>query len=179
MPHQPPPAAPADALEATSHSHDGCIRVPLIINGPGFRGGTCPTELTSLIDLPPTILTAAGIGVPDTMRGHALQSLSSTPEADWPQEVFLQISESHCGRAIRTHRWKYSVRAPDKSGDDPSSDVYVEDYLYDLTADPHERHNLVCDTNLSNARQELAKTLKRRMAEAGEAEPDILGVMRE
>ena len=92
----------------------------------------------------------------------------------WPDEVFLQISESHCGRAIRTHKWKYSVRAPGKSGRDPSSDIYVEDFLYDLEVDPHERNNLVCDPSLGSIRQQLSRTFKRRMAEAGEAKPRIL-----
>lgn len=154
--------------------HDGCIRIPLIVNGPGFKGGKAPTELTSLIDLPPTILTAAGITPPETMRGRPVQELLSGQAHDWPDEVFLQISESQCGRAIRTRKWKYSVRAPDKSGHDPASEVYVEDFLYDLDADPHERNNLVCDSGFSKIRQKLAWTLKRRMVEAGEAEPQIL-----
>jgi hypothetical protein len=43
------------------------------------------------------------------------------------------------------HYRKYSVRAPHRSGADPSSDVYVEDFLYDLDADPHEKNNLVAN----------------------------------
>mgnify|MGYP006148106243 CR=1 FL=1 len=34
----------------------------------------------------------------------------------WPDEVFVQISESQIGRCVRTHRWKYNVVAPDKNG---------------------------------------------------------------
>ena len=45
---------------------------------------------------------------------------------------------------MRTGRWKYGVDAPDKSGgEDACSDRYVEQYLYDLEADPEERHNLL------------------------------------
>lgn len=154
--------------------HDGCIRIPLIIYGPGFKGGKVPTEMVSLIDLPPTILAAAGVTPRDTMRGHPVQGLFSGQKTAWPAEVFLQISESQCGRAIRTHRWKYSVRAPDKTGNDPSSDVYVEDFLYDLEQDPHERSNLVSNPACSQILQAMAHTLKRRMAEAGESEPGIL-----
>ncbi len=156
--------------------HDGCIRIPMIFAGPGFRGGKEPSQLASLIDLPPTILTTAGIKPPTTMRGHTLQKIVSGSPADWPEEVFLQISESQCGRAIRTHKWKYSVRAPDKKGGDPASDTYVEDFLYDLEADPHEQDNLVADPGLAKIRKELSLRLKRRMAQAGEAEPLILPV---
>ena len=154
--------------------HDGCIRVPLIINGPGFKGGASPENPASLIDLPPTILTSAGITPPDAMQGRPLQELLSDQGCDWPDEVFLQISESQCGRAIRTSKWKYSVRAPDRSGRDPSSDVYVEDFLYDLDQDPHERRNLVGDPGLVKIREELSQTLKRRMVEAGETAPEII-----
>lgn len=153
--------------------HDGCIRIPLIIHGPGFKGGKCQREMTSLIDLPPTLMTAAGLAPPAAMRGHPLQRLVSGQTSGWPEEIFLQISESQCGRAIRTRKWKYSVRAPQKSGRDPSSAVYVEDFLYDLEADPHERNNLVADPAYREIRQKLAATLKRRMAQAGENDPEI------
>ena len=154
--------------------HDGCIRVPLIALGPGFTGGQTIDSLASLIDLPPTILQAAGVSPPRHMRGRALQELVSGRATDWPQEVFLQISESHCGRAIRTRKWKYSVRAPDKSGQDASSDAYVEDFLYDLEQDPHERENLVASAKHASIRRALSDTLIRRMVEAEESAPQIL-----
>ena len=154
--------------------HEGCIRIPFVLNGPGFRGGTAPGELASLIDLPPTILTAAGTTPPACMHGHPLQGPVAGRANDWPREVFLQISESQCGRAIRTARWKYSVRAPGAAGNTPASDTYVEDFLYDLDRDPHERVNLVADPILSEVRRELSVILRRRMAEAGEASPVIL-----
>jgi len=142
--------------------------------GPGFSGGKVIDDLVSLIDLPSTLLTAAGITPPDTMHGRALQALVNGTAQDWPEEVFLQISESHCGRAIRTKRWKYSVRAPDKTGQDPASDVYVEDFLYDLEDDPHERHNLVDSPAHAEIRRDLAATLIRRMVKAGETAPVIM-----
>jgi len=159
--------------------HDGCIRIPMILHGPGFTGGAVRREMVSLIDLPPTILNAAMPPVDDRlcplriMRGRPLQQLVSERARDWPEEVFLQISESQCGRAIRTQKWKYSIRAPHKSGSDPSSDDYVEDFLYDLEADPHERNNLVADPDFRDIRKTLARKLKQRMVEAGEGEPEI------
>lgn len=153
--------------------HDGCIRIPMVACGPGFSGGKVIDDLVSLIDLPPTLLTAAGIAPPETMRGHALQALVDGTAQDWPEEVFLQISESQCGRAIRTRRWKYSVRAPDKTGQDPASDRYEEDFLYDLETDPHERCNLVTSPAHAQIRRELTNILIRRMVEAGETAPVI------
>ena len=154
--------------------HDGCIRIPMLACGPGFNGGKVVDELVSLIDLPPSILAAAGVEPFATMRGRPLQGLVEGNVQDWPQEVFLQISESQCGRAIRSKKWKYSVRAPDKGGQDPDSEVYAEDFLYDLEADPHERNNLVKSAEHVEVRARLAEILKRRMAEAGEAAPEII-----
>jgi arylsulfatase A-like enzyme len=154
--------------------HDGCIRVPMIACGPGFSGGGVASDLASLIDIPPTILTAGGAAVPDSMRGRALQEVASGNADDWPQEVFLQISESQVGRAIRTAKWKYSVSAPDLPGwEAAASDRYVEEFLYDLDADPHERNNLVREQHLAEVRADLSARLKARMVAAGEAEPEI------
>jgi uncharacterized sulfatase len=89
--------------------------------------------------------------------------------------VFLQISESQVGRAIRTAKWKYSVSAPGKSGaDEPGSETYVEEFLYDLEQDPHERTNLVTAPGLETLRADLAERLAARMVAAGESRPTIL-----
>ena len=79
------------------------------------------------------------------------------------------------GAIIRTKRWKYSVRAPDRQGNrDSGSDVYVEDFLYDLEKDPHERNNLVADPAMAKIRAQLAEKLKHHMVKAGEQVPRIL-----
>lgn len=157
--------------------HESCIRIPLVLSGPGFRGGRVVSDrLVSLIDLPPTLLSAAGTNLLDNMRGRPLQHLlKNSADGNWPENVFLQISESHCGRAIRTSRWKYSVRAPGMSGngEETASPVYVEDFFYDLEQDPYERNNLVTDPATADIRRELAVRLQARMAEIGEPVPRI------
>ena len=155
--------------------HDNAIRVPMVALGPGFLGGKVVKELVGLIDVPPTILAAGQIEPPEYMRGRPMQPLVDGSARDWPKEVFVQISESQVGRAIRTEKWKYSVRDPKaKGGSVPSGDRYVEDFLYDLESDPHERNNLVGDPSLADVRKQLAATLKRRMVGAGEEEPVIV-----
>jgi arylsulfatase A-like enzyme len=109
------------------------------------------------------------------MQGRPLQALIEGDVEDWRQEVFVQISESQVGRALRTRRWKYGVTAPDSHGRrDAGSDRYVEQHLYDLEADPHERNNLVADPRTAELRATLAEALKRRITEAGERAPVIL-----
>jgi uncharacterized sulfatase len=155
--------------------HEASIRIPMIACGPGFSGGRVVSNLVSLIDLPPTILDAGGVEPPPTMRGWPLQSLLGETPGAWREEVFVQISESQVGRAIRTSEFKFAVTAPDKSGvRDPVADRYVEQYLYDLRADPHERNNLVRDPGYAGVRSALAARLLHRMAEAGEPAAQIV-----
>ncbi len=113
------------------------------------------------------------------MRGRALQQLVNSKADNWPKEIFVQISESQVGRAIRTRKWKYSVRANNKNGGrDSCSDEYMEYHLYNLERDPYERHNLINDPTLVKVRIHLAKILKSRMIAAGEKEPAIIPYQR-
>jgi len=154
--------------------HESSIRIPLIIKGPGFKGGKIINELVSLIDLAPTILQIAGIKIPDEMRGNKLQNLVEKEDSSWNNEVFIQISESQVGRAIRTIRWKFGLVAPKKSGFlYAKSDKYVGEYLYDLKADPYEKKNLINYSEYEGIKSKLAEKLKRKMLEAGESIPNL------
>ncbi|OHD69454.1 MAG: arylsulfatase [Spirochaetes bacterium RBG_13_68_11] len=124
--------------------HESSIRVPTLLVGPGFDGGGRVRELVSMVDLPPTLLDAAGIPAPPSLHGRSVMPLIRSERQGWPDHVFIQISEAQIGRAVRTARWKYSVSAPGKNGwDEPAADSYEEEFLYDLRADPCELTNLV------------------------------------
>ncbi|MFI5274811.1 MAG: hypothetical protein ACHQ4H_17410 [Ktedonobacterales bacterium] len=58
--------------------------------------------------------------------------------------MFVQVSHSQVGRAIRTHRWTYAVAAPDKHPhEDADAEIYRKIALYDLDSDPYELANLI------------------------------------
>ena len=160
--------------------HDSSIRVPTLFSGPGFAGGGRLESLVSLVDLPPTLLDAAGIEIPSGLPGRSLLPLVQRRAIEpWPEEVFVQISESQTGRCIRTARWKYSVRAPglDARGNpvsQPSSDIYTDDHLYDLQADPWEQTNLIGMTAFKAVVEDLRVRLVRRMTAIGEAAPQFI-----
>lgn len=155
--------------------HDGCTHIPMIARGPGFDGVGRVGAMVSLMDIPATILDCAGVKKPDGFQGRSLREFSrGAPPPDWPDDVFIQISESQIGRCVRTARWKYSVRAPGSGWKRPSAMAYFEEYLYDVANDPHERDNRVLDPSLASVRAEMAVRLKKRMAGAGEAVPEIL-----
>ena len=153
--------------------HDGCIHIPMLACGGAFTGGHQVDAMVSLMDIPATLLDCAGIPVPSHFHGRSLRD-AVNGAVDWPQEVFVQISETQVGRCVRTKDWKYAVRAQADGWRESGASVYYEDFLYDLNADPHERNNLVQSQAHEAVRQTLAETLLRRMREAGEEAPRIL-----
>ena len=160
--------------------HDSAVRVPTALHGGCFIGGGEIREMVSLIDLPPTLLDAAGISVPEKMQGRSILPLTQGKRDDWPKEAFIQISESQVGRAIRTDKWKYSVKAPQKhGGQDAGSTEYVEEFLYDLQVDPYELRNLIAAESHAEVCQMLRQRLVARMVEAGEIAPNIKVISKE
>jgi arylsulfatase A-like enzyme len=154
--------------------HDSSVRVPLAVRGPGFDGGGRLEQQVTTMDLPPTLLEAAGIAVPDAMQGRSFLPLVRGDDEDWPDESFIQVSESGVARAIRTSRWKYCVLAPDADGwDDAGAAHYVEAELYDLRGDPHELENLAGSVAHRGVADDLRERLIGHMVDAGEAKPMI------
>ncbi|MDU4892659.1 MAG: sulfatase-like hydrolase/transferase [Clostridium sp.] len=156
--------------------HSGCLHVPLVIAGPGYRGGKRVKELVSTASLPKTFLAMAGVNVGEKMVGENLYDVAFGDISNRKNQIFAQISESRVGRCIRTDKYLYSVFAPDKNGYEyADSTIYEEDFLYDLEKDPYELNNLVKDTGYKEVRAELAERLKYEMKLAGEEEPIIIG----
>ena len=155
--------------------HESSIRVPTGLWGPGFDGGGDLSQLVSLIDLPPTLLDAAGIEAPSTMQGRSILPLTRGEARGWPAEIFAQTSEAGIDRVVRTHRWKYIV-ASDPADQDGAGGAsrYAEAFLYDLEHDPYELTNLVTSRAHAEVRGAMRERLLRRMREAGEAEPEIV-----
>lgn len=142
--------------------HDDSIHVPFIAKGGCFDGGKTVSGLSSLIDIAPTILACAGIPTPGDMPGKPMQRLAEEPDGAIRDEVFIQISESCVGRALRTPEWTYCVEAPAGTDPDlPDSPVYEEAFLYDLGRDPDQRENLVCDPAYGGVRGALRERLLR------------------
>ncbi|WP_433019068.1 sulfatase-like hydrolase/transferase [Kribbella sp. CA-294648] len=155
--------------------HDVSIRVPTAVWGPGFDGKGQVKHLVSSVDIAPTLLDAAGLPVPAEMEGRSLMPVLDGKVLDWPTDVMVQISESQLGRAIRTHRWKYSVRASDDDGTTrASADEYTEEFLYDLYSDPFEIVNLVGLESHRLVADVMRQRLLRRIEEIGEPAPVIL-----
>ena len=155
-------------LEYKRSPHDSCTHIPLIIKGGKFIGGKQIQDVVSLIDLPPTLLSIAGIDVPDSYSGQSLTGELSRKHA------FIQVSESQVGRAIRTKDYLYSVRAVGIGYIKAKAKIYFEDYLYDVNEDAIQKNNLVKSKAHKQTRKELREILKEQMVKIGEKKPIIL-----
>jgi len=157
-------------------AHNASIRVPLLIDGPGFRGVQQIPELVGLIDLAPTLLEAAGVPIPPSWKGRSLLPLVNESEAreEWPNQQLIQISGTMTARAIRTRDWTYCIA--DLSGDisKPAATTYHEYQLYDQRGDPEELVNLAGRKEYKEKANELREQLKKLLAAAGEPEPEIV-----
>jgi arylsulfatase A-like enzyme len=155
-------------------AHANSSRIPLIINGPGFRNGRFVKKLVNLIDLPPTILAASKTPVPSEMYGRPLQDLAAGKAENWKNDVFIQTGPPVFTRAIRTPKWTYVVSAPPKNvTENGGSDKYIESFLYNLQDDPSEQKNLIADASLKQVKDDLRQRLVKCMIKAGEQEPEI------
>ncbi len=154
--------------------HDSSIRVPMAITGPHFWSGGAVNHPFGLVDLPVTLLDAAGITVPEDMQGCSALPILKGQSDQFQEEVFIQISESQVARAVRTGRWTYCVSDMNKNGyEHSSSDCYFEEFLYDNESDPKQLNNLVNSASHAGIRRWLGESLIRRMDHAGEPIPKI------
>ena len=92
----------------------------------------------------------------------------------WPEEVHIEICESHLSRAVRTRRWKYSVQKTDNERRRGTSWQFQEDCLYDLMADPYELANVIGNDSYRKVADVMKERLIRRIQEAGEPVPEII-----
>jgi N-acetylglucosamine-6-sulfatase len=137
-------------------AYEESIRIPFIVRYPGLINdpGRRAPQMILNIDLAPTLLDIVGIGRPSGMQGESLKPILQTATAPgrdaWLYEHFPVFPIPIPGiTAVRTERYKYI---------EYQNDVRPKE-LFDLTADPKEKHNLI-DTPPGSR---LAEDLKKKM----------------
>ena len=156
--------------------HDASIRIPFVFQGPGFNRAIVRDDIVNMIDLTPTLLAAAGVPIPTSMKGKNLLPLLTSREAqeNWDNTAYIQISGSMVGRAIRTRRWCYCVADRSKKGSETPSSMHYEEYqMYNLADDPFQQVNLAGRQEYRDEAAKLRALLLKRMAEAGEEVAEI------
>ena len=136
--------------------YEESVRVPLMIRGPGFRGGTAVRDLAINADLAPTILEAAGVESGRLSDGRALQGFAEKPGRLRGRELSL---ETNTYSAVRTGRYTYIEYT---SGQNTG---FQE--LYDLQADPFQLQNVAANPAYASVRAALDSRLDRVRTCAG------------
>jgi len=146
---------------------DDAVRVPLLICWPGvISSGTTITQVVSNLDLFPTIVELAGLGVPEnlTIRGRSLIPLLRGQTLAWDDTLLGQYDMHHSAvarmRMIRTPDWKL-IRHFESGG---------KDELYHLAADPGETCNLVGSSKPEHRSQRdaLSRCFEQWMSRLGD-----------
>lgn len=128
---------------------ENSTRVPLIIGGPGLPKGKVVESNVSLVDLMPTLLSLADEGRVDVVtpiEGTSMTGLMTGGDATWSDRVISEYSDmgvcAPC-RMVREGRYKYTYT----HGHEPM--------LFDLRADPQERHNLCGQPQVADVEKRL------------------------
>jgi choline-sulfatase len=140
--------------------HDAASRVPVIAHLPGrFDGGRICDRPVSLVDVAPTIVSAAGAEMPaGQLDGADLAEMAAG--ANEREMVFSQHAKA--GRATYMavgERWKYFYSAADD-----------REFLFDRVADPLETRNRAGVTFCRAARDEIKAALIAHLRAGGEAD---------
>ena len=160
--------------------HEASIRVPFLIAGPGFDRSMVIDEVVSLIDLMPTLLDGAGLQSPANLRGKSLKALGADAKERnaWDSTAYFQISQSVCGRGIRTGDWCYCAFDPGVPHGEAEFSAHYQDFaLYSISGDPAETLNLVGRPQYKNIADQLRAELLKRIAAAGEPATTITPVL--
>ncbi|EMA37177.1 sulfatase [Halococcus hamelinensis 100A6] len=96
--------------------YESGVNVPLIVRWPGeVEGGEQSDRLVSLVDLGPTVLSIAGIDIPQWMHGRPFLGQAERESRNYVMAARDRIDESYdMVRSIRNHRYKY-IRNYDQS----------------------------------------------------------------
>ncbi len=171
---------------------DSIVRVPLLLRLPGRipAGGRCDA-LVELVDLFPTILEAAGLGLPSYAQGRSLWPLIHGHLSGWRSAVL-------CQGGVERPLTKLAVQ-PQTPGSDPVKQQVLVDFpeamarakmlrtethkyihrlsghheFYDLVADPHELANLIDEPSEAARIAEFRQQLIDKLIESESTLPEV------
>ncbi len=115
--------------------YDAAVHVPMLVRGPGVEAGSRIEQVSSTIDLAPTLLSLAGLPGLDDADGRDLAAElgggpATPPAPAYSETLATQLDHGWAPlHALRDETHRY-IRAPRPE-------------LYDLTRDPRERDNLL------------------------------------
>lgn len=124
--------------------YEECIRVPLLIRGPGVvDGGRQDASLVQTFDVTSTILEMAGVTSTMPLSGMSLVPILEHRASGWRQHAYVQYGDPNHRKPfdmVLTERYRYAVML-DKVTLEPKGGCE----FYDLATDPWQLVNRVSD----------------------------------
>jgi len=145
--------------------HEVSTRVPMMIRYPKlFPAGRVVDNMVLNLDIAPTLLEIAGVGIPKNMQGRSMVKLARGEAAGWRKDWLYEYYEYPGGQQVRPHRGVRTDRYK-----------FIHYYLdpeefemYDLDQDPGEKHNLYQDPKHADLRKQLTARLVELRRETGD-----------
>ncbi len=135
--------------------HEPSIRVPLVAWAPGRFRPAAREEMALNLDLAPTFLEAAGAAIPRSMHGRSLMPLLRGERPEWRTDFLYEYEwefeypYTPTLTGLRTSRYSYCQ----------TFGQWDKDELYDLTADPDQRKNLLGNVKVGLRRGRLVEQI--------------------
>ena len=152
--------------------YEELVNVPLLIRPPGGLARAHTTDrLVSHVDLVPTLLRWCGAGVPPALPGTDLRSLAEGGDQPVHNGIALEYHSCAWGdppaplRGWRTEDWKYVETVEGAMGGNHE--------LYDLRADPLERHNRIDDPTAAGSLERMRGALHVWLRATGDSWPEV------
>lgn len=165
-------------IDKAEKHYDSCIRIPLIISGPGLNEGIICNSIVQLEDIFPTVLEMAGLDQPKppiigvtaserefesqmqlTYGTSLVQICKGEIPKTWRTSAYIESYNNiesctplNWARTIRTDNFRYTMY-PLNGGEQ----------LFDMINDPNEKINLVNDAAYVETRQQLRDLLLEKI----------------
>jgi arylsulfatase A-like enzyme len=148
--------------------YEPSIRVPTMLRGPGVERGATSRELAVNVDLPATIVDAAGARAGRRLDGRSLLPFARHPRRRTTRPVLLETGRPSGGDLDQdgaTPPFPFAPNVPRYQAVRTSRFLYVEyaggeRELYDLARDPQQLESRHADSAYARTRRALARSLR-------------------
>ena len=140
--------------------YEEAVRVPFLVRWPtGIPAGTVSDACLGTVDIMPTLLSTAGLPIPDEVEGMDLSHCARCEPGPEPEAAFLMNTgacavweDGHEWRALRDRRFTYACyREPRK------------ELLFDSVADPYQMVDLSADPTYASDVDRFRHRLREKM----------------
>jgi arylsulfatase A-like enzyme len=179
-------------------NYEQCLHIPMIIYDPRAKQanrGKRRKELVQSIDIAPTIVSMAGLGIPASMQGEDITPLLNGQKVQWRQYAFAEnlwstVFGNPRIESVRSRDYKYiryfkydipvaeDIAHPSEFGAKHAAryqryltasilgEEPVYEELFYLTADPGEEHNLAGDDRYADKLTEMRDKCRQMVKQA-------------